>query len=223
MRIRYGYRRIHVLLRREGWPVNHKRVRRLYREEGLNLRTKRPRRYVMAARRVERRLAQRPNEIWAMELPPCGRCLRPVSDALFNGKRFRALTVVDAYTRECLAIHADQGIKGEQVVDVMDRLLFERGSAPANIRVDNGPEFISQALDQWAYINRVTLELASPPFGSAGPASLRTMHSLDRSMGGSGTNARTRIGSCLWTTPGPNSQRDDGTSTRPGLTHHWGS
>jgi transposase InsO family protein len=67
-----------------------------------------------------------------------------VSDALFNGKRFRALTVVDAYTRECLAIHADQGIKGEQVVDVMDRLLFERGSPPAKIRVDNGPEFISQ-------------------------------------------------------------------------------
>jgi putative transposase len=60
-----------------------------------------------------------------------------VSDALFNGKRFRALTVVDAYTRECLAIHADQGIKGEQVVDVMDRLLFERGSPPAKIRVDN--------------------------------------------------------------------------------------
>ena len=60
-----------------------------------------------------------------------------VSDALFNGKRFRALTVVDAYTRECLAIHVDQGIKGEQVVDVMDRLLFERGSAPSKIRVDN--------------------------------------------------------------------------------------
>jgi putative transposase len=118
----------------------------------------------MAARRVERPLAQRPNEIWAMDF---------VSDALFNGRRFRALTVVDAYTRECLAIHADQGIKGEQVVDVMDRLLFERGSPPAKIRVDNGPEFISRALDHWAYINRVTLELASPPFGSAGPANRR--------------------------------------------------
>lgn len=153
MRIRYGYRRIHVLLRREGWPVNHKRVRRLYREEGLNLRTKRPRRHVMAARRVEQPLASKPNEIWAMDF---------VSDALFNGKRFRALTVVDAYTRECLAIHADQGIKGEQVVDVMDRLLFERGSPPAKIRVDNGPEFISRALDHWAYINRVTLDFSRP-------------------------------------------------------------
>ena len=82
----------------------------------------------MAARRVERPLASRPNEIWAMDF---------VSDALFNGKRFRALTVVDAYTRECLAIHADQGIKGEAVATVMERLTFRRGTAPAKIRVDN--------------------------------------------------------------------------------------
>ena len=83
-----------------------------------------------------------------------------VSDALFNGKRFSALTVVDAYTRECLTIHANQWIKVEQVVDVMDRLLFERGSAPAKIRVDNGPEIIPRALDHWAYINRVTLDFS---------------------------------------------------------------
>lgn len=88
MRIRDDYRRIHVLFQREGWPVNHKRVRRLYREEGLSLRTKRPRRHVMAAHRVERPLAQRPNEIWAVDF---------VSVALFNGKRFRAMTVFDAY------------------------------------------------------------------------------------------------------------------------------
>lgn len=75
----------------------------------------------MAARPVERPLPSRKNEIWAMDF---------VSDALFDGKRFRALTVVDAYTRECLAIRVDQGIKGEQVVDVMARLLFERGSPP---------------------------------------------------------------------------------------------
>lgn len=130
-RVRYGYRRIHVLLRREGWPVNVKRVRRLYRVEGLNLRAKRPRRHVMAARRVERPLASRPNEIWAMDF---------VSDALFNGRRIRALTVVD----------------------MMDRPLFERGMPPAKIRVDNGPEFISRALDHWAYINRVTLDFSRP-------------------------------------------------------------
>lgn len=160
-RVRYGYRRIHVLLRREGWPINVKRVHRLYRMDGLNLRAKRPRRHVMAARRVDRPLATRPNEIWAMDF---------VSDALFNGKRFRSLTVVDAYTRECLAIHVDQGIKGEQVVDVMDRLLFQRGMPPDKIRVDNfilsfaegAPEFISKALDHWAYINRVTLDFSSP-------------------------------------------------------------
>lgn len=122
-----------------------------------------------------------------------------VSDALFNGRRFRALTVVDAYTRECLAIHADQGIKGEQVVGVIDRRLFERGGPPAKIRVDNGPEFISRALDHWTHINRVTLDLSRP--------------------GGFATNASTPIGSCLWLTPGPRSKRGAGTLTRPDLTH----
>ena len=95
----------------------------------------------MAARRVERPLATRPDEIWAMDF---------VSDGLFNGKRFHSLTVVDACTRECLAIHVYQGIKGERVVDVIDRLLFERSKLPDKIRVDNGPEFISKALDHWA-------------------------------------------------------------------------
>jgi putative transposase len=95
VRPRYGYRRIHVLLRREGWAINHKRVLRLYREEGLNLRARRPRRHVSAARRLERLAIGEPNEVWAMDF---------VSDALFNGKRLRALTVVDAFTRECLAI-----------------------------------------------------------------------------------------------------------------------
>jgi putative transposase len=152
-RVRYGYRRIHVLLRREGWAVNVKRVHWLYRLEGLNLRSKKPRRHVMAARRVERPLASRPNEIWAMDF---------VSDALFNGKRFLALTVVDAFTRECLAIDADQGIQGEVIAKVMERLTFQRGAAPTKIRVGNDPEFISRALDQWAYMNMVTLDFSRP-------------------------------------------------------------
>lgn len=80
--MRYGYRRIHVLLRREGWPVNVKRVHRMYRREGLNLRAKRLRRHVIAARRAERPLPSCPNKVWAMDF---------VSDALFNGKPFRAL------------------------------------------------------------------------------------------------------------------------------------
>ncbi len=84
-----------------------------------------------------------------------------VSDALFDGKRFRALTVVDNYSRECLAIHVDKGIKGEDVVRVMNRLHFHRG-VPHAIQVDNGPEFISRALDKWAYEHGVTLDFSRP-------------------------------------------------------------
>ncbi|AWK88628.1 hypothetical protein DEW08_21270 [Azospirillum thermophilum] len=137
-RIRYGYRRIHILLRREGWMINEKRVRRLYGEEGLNLRQKRPRRHVMAARRRELSTLTAANEVWAMDF---------VSDALFNGKRFRALTIVDAFTRECLAIEVDRGLRGDDVVAVLERQRFLRDRVPAMIRVDNGPEFVSRVLD----------------------------------------------------------------------------
>lgn len=84
-----------------------------------------------------------------------------VSDALFDGRRLRALTVVDAYTREAIAIEVDQGIKGEQVVETMKRVARLRG-APRAIRVDNGPEFVSKALDKWAYENGVTLDFSRP-------------------------------------------------------------
>jgi len=91
-----------------------------------------------------------------------------VSDALFDDRRLRALTVVDAFTREALAIEVDQGIKGEQVVEAMTRISSTRG-APRIIRVDNGPEFISKALDRWAYENGVTLDFSRPgkPTGNA--------------------------------------------------------
>jgi len=151
-RVRYGYFRIYILLRREGWMVNHKRVYRLYRDDGLSLRLKRPRRHVSAANRERQPAPTAPNELWSMDF---------VSDALFDGRRLRALTVVDAYTREALAIEVDQGIKGEQVVDVMTRLAFTRGT-PRTIRVDNGPEFVSKALDRWAYASGVTLDFSRP-------------------------------------------------------------
>ena len=151
-RVRYGYFRIYILLRREGWVVNHKRVYRLYREEGLSLRLKRPRRHVSAANRERQPAAMAPNELWSMDF---------VSDALFDGRRLRALTVVDAFTREALAIAVDQGIKGEQVVAAVTQLALERG-APRVIRVDNGPEFVSKALDRWAYENAVTLDFSRP-------------------------------------------------------------
>ena len=118
-RVRYGYFRIYILLRREGWMVDHKRVHRLYREEGLSLRLKRPRRHVSAANRKRQPAATGPNELWSMDF---------VSDALFDGRRLRALTVVDAYTREALAIEVDQGIKGDRVVEVMRRLAFTQGA-----------------------------------------------------------------------------------------------
>ena len=165
---RYGYRRITALLqasgwpvskdcvqriwRREGWAVNHKRVYRLYQKEGLSLRKKRPRRHASAAQRVERIKASAPNECWSMDF---------VSDALYDGRRLRALTVVDNYTRECLAIEVDQGIGGAQVVKVLGRITMKRRT-PKTIRVDNGPEFVSKVLDQWAYRNGVTLDFSRP-------------------------------------------------------------
>jgi putative transposase len=151
-RVRYGYYRIYILLRREGWVVNHKRVYRLYRAEGLSMRVKRPRRHVSAAYGEGRVQPDGANDGWSMDF---------VSDALFDGRRLRALTIVDNFTRESLAIAVDQGIKGEQVVEVLDRILAERG-APKSIRVDNGPEFVSKALDRWAYEHGVTLDFSRP-------------------------------------------------------------
>lgn len=95
VRVRYGYKRIHVLLKREGWQINHKRVYRIYCEEELNLRRKRPKRHVSGATRIGQPQVHHPNESWPMDF---------VSDALFDGRRFRALTVVDNFTRESLAI-----------------------------------------------------------------------------------------------------------------------
>lgn len=152
VRVRYGYPRIHVLLRREGWAVNRKRVYRLYRLEGLSLRRKRPRRHVSAARRGEREVAARPNQQWSMDF---------VSDALFDGRRIRALTLVDNFTREALAIIVDGGIRGEHVVEAVEAVAVRRG-APDVIRVDNGPEFVSKALDRWADERGVMLDFSRP-------------------------------------------------------------
>lgn len=147
-RVHYGFWRIYVLLRREGWQVNHKRVYRLYRQAGLNLRRKRPRRRKAAAHRLERMVPTALNHCWSMDF---------VADALFDGRRFRALTVVDSFTKENLAIEVDQLLKGEDVVAVMNRLKHQRG-LPQRIQTDNGSEFISLALDRWAYDHQVTLD-----------------------------------------------------------------
>jgi putative transposase len=128
-RVSYGYRRIHVLLRREGWKVNHKRVYRLYKQEGLIMRPKKPRRHVTACRRMERIEATIPDGSWSMDF---------MSDELFNGRRIRLLTLVDNFTRESLAIEVDTHLGGHRVAEVLMRLGAER-SLPKTIRVDNGP------------------------------------------------------------------------------------
>jgi len=151
-RVRYGYLRIHTLLRREGWHVNHKRVYRIYCEEGLHLRRKRPRRHVSAAHRVERPEVSSVNACWSMDF---------VSDELFNGRRFRALTVVDNYTRECLAIEPGRSLRGTDVVAVMNRLVMDRG-VPSRLQCDNGSEFISKVLDRWAYEHSVVMDFSRP-------------------------------------------------------------
>ena len=153
VRVRYGIERIFILLRREGWKDNHKRVYRIYKEEGLNLRNKRPRRNKSAAHRQERPVASTLHECWSMDF---------VSDQLFNGRRFRALTVVDNYSRKCLAIYANQSIKGQDVVNIVNQIVETEMSLPKRIQVDNGTEFISKALDRWAYENRVTLDFSRP-------------------------------------------------------------
>ncbi len=149
-RVSYGYRRLHVLLQREGWQVNHKRVYRLYKQEGLLMRPRRPRRHVSACRREEKATARRSNESWSMDF---------MSDELFDGRRIRLLTLVDNFTRESLAIEVAMSIGGHRLVEVLRRVSEERG-LPRTIRVDNGPEFTSRILDQWAYLNGVELDFS---------------------------------------------------------------
>lgn len=151
-RVRYGAERIHVLLRREGWLINHKKTYRIYCEEGLNLRRKRPRRRVSAAHRQARPEFSNLNVCWSMDF---------VADQLFNGQRIRALTVVDNFSRESLAITVDYALKAADVVATMNHLKAFR-STPQRIQVDNGSEFISKALDQWAYEHSVTLDFSHP-------------------------------------------------------------
>lgn len=151
-RVRYGYRRLHVLLQREGWCVNHKRLYRLYCEEGLSIRTRSPKRRRSCRYRSGRSEVGAMNDVWAMDF---------MSDRLFDGKPFRILTIVDCYTREALATSARTNFRAYQVIDELDRLARIRGR-PRNIRVDNGPEFTGRLLDQWAYLNKVELDFSRP-------------------------------------------------------------
>lgn len=151
-RVRYGYRRLHVLLRREGWPVNTKRIWRLYCEEGLAIRPRLPRRRRAWRVRIGRSAAAAPNEVWAMDF---------MSDALFDGRPFRLLTVIDCHTREAHAIVPRASFRAFQVVETLDDLARRQGK-PRTLKVDNGPEFAGRMLDQWAYLNGVEIDFSRP-------------------------------------------------------------
>lgn len=152
-RVRYGYKRIHILLRREGWKDNRKRVHRIYKEEGLNLRSKRPRRSKAAAHRLERPGLTGIYQCCSMDF---------VADQLFDGRKFRTLTLVDNFSRECLTIGVGQSIKGIDVVKILEDLKRQKNIIPRRIQVDNGSEFISKDFDKWAYENNVTLDFSRP-------------------------------------------------------------
>ncbi len=151
-RVRYGYRRIHVLLRREGWDVNAKRIYRLYKEMGLQLRHKPPKRRVKAKLREGRCAASCSNEVWAMDF---------VHDQLATGPKLRILTVVDTFSRFSPAVVPRFSFRAPDVVEVLERVCAEVGY-PVTIRVDQGSEFISRDLDLWAYTRGVTLDFSRP-------------------------------------------------------------
>ena len=152
LRRRWGYRRLRVLLLREGMLVNHKRVYRIYREEGLSVRRRKRKRGVSMARTPLLR-PTRADEVWGLDF---------VQDALAWGRKLRMLTVEDLYTREALAIEIDTSLGGVRVARVLDRVIAERGQAPGAIVLDNGPELTSKALDQWAYNRGVRLHFIDP-------------------------------------------------------------
>jgi len=150
-RPRWGYRRLHVLLKREVGTINHKRVQRLYRLEGLGIR-RRPRKRVAREGRGTPTQMWRPGETWAMDF---------MQDMLSDGRRFRTLNVLDTVTRECLAIEVDTSLPGRRVVQLLDQLVAWHGT-PKRITLDNGPEFTGQQLDAWAYGHGVTLDFIDP-------------------------------------------------------------
>jgi putative transposase len=141
-----------VLLQREGWRVNHKRVYRLYVEEGLQLRNKRPKRKVAAKVRSDRKPPLAPNEVWAMDF---------LSDQLFDGRKIRILTIVDAFSKLSPAIDVRFRYTGADVVTTLNQVADIHG-VPQTIRVDNGPAFVSRALDPWASQNGVVLDFSRP-------------------------------------------------------------
>lgn len=148
---RWGYRILHTLLLREGWRVNRKRVQRLYREEGLAVRRRRRKSRVVRPR-VQRPHLSGPAERWSLDF---------VSDTLSCGRTFRCLTILDEFSRECIALYPAFSIPAVRVIEVLEQIRAVRG-LPDTFVLDNGSEFRSRAFDAWAYARGVTLEFIQP-------------------------------------------------------------
>jgi putative transposase len=149
-RVRYGYRRIHILLKREGWRPGVAQIYWVYREERLQLRA--PKRRKMVVTRQAKIQPTKVNVAWSMDF---------VADQLADGTRFRTLTIVDVYSKEALAITVGQRLKGEHVVDTLNHIAAKRGS-PKYLFVDNGSEFSGRLLDLWAYHHQARIDFSRP-------------------------------------------------------------
>jgi putative transposase len=150
--VRYGYRRLTVLLRREGWPVNAKRIYRLYDEENLKVRSV-ERKKIGRRQRIAQSPATGPNQCWAADF---------VSDKLTDGPSYRILTIIDQFTRECIGLVADRSMCGSHVVSALTQAVEERGGVPRSITLDNGSEFAGRVLEAWAIQHDVQLCFIRP-------------------------------------------------------------
>lgn len=148
---RYGYRRIHMILKRAGIKVNHKKVYRIYKQNGLKVSKRGGRKKALGSRKIVN-LVTRANQRWALDF---------VHDALANGRKLRLLTIVDVFTRECLGITVGTAMSGKQVIETLKDLIRERG-APESILSDNGTEFTSNAVLQWCHETKVQWHYIQP-------------------------------------------------------------
>lgn len=151
-RRRFGYRRLTMLLRREGFMVNHKAVYARYRAMDLAVKRRRFIKRRASGRTAKVPFTYAPNERWSMDF---------MGDALASGRKLRLLNIVDEFTRECLAMEVDTSLPGQRVVRVLERLRFIRG-VPKELITDNGPEFTCKELDAWAARHGVALRFIRP-------------------------------------------------------------
>lgn len=149
----FGHKRLHVLIRRDGWPVNHKKTHRLYKAEGLQFKPRRPRRRRAVTMRLGDPVVLAPNTRWAMDF---------MYDTLANRSPIRIFTLVDICTRECVALHVARSFSGTDFASFLAQAGQRRGKLPEVVQCDQGTEFTVIALDHWAYWNSVQLDFSRP-------------------------------------------------------------